>query len=431
MRYVNLVSLVVIVACCISIGLLTALHVATWIVHATAWAVYAISLIYTSATVRRSLVRIGFVTLIPLLIVLSIYPNVFSDDANRYVWDGWVSTHGIDPYKWAPHDSELYHLHFTDGETYPNAVSYPWMKTVYPPGAQLTFAVASIIAGPNRAYFKIVFWLLQALGLLVVFRLCKDEAEKTWLLVATLSPIVLLHGFMDLHIDLLMALLTMMAIFMSRRGRPFTASAILALAFTLKFLPILALPILLRGKSSKERLSIISVMIVVVGAVYAPFIGPDILGSLPTFALKWQTNSWLYSLIIPLFVDHKVRLIMMGMAILGVGIAWLYQRSQPVAAFVLSIIIILLCSPVVHPWYAILPMMLFPLAPLRSTLTWGATMAAYGIGLASYKDNGVWIDHSVVLAIEFIPVLIALAYDLKYGPLLLREEHRLDSIATA
>jgi hypothetical protein len=53
-----------------------------------------------------------------------------SDDYYRYVWDGKVQAHGINPYKYAPSDTALNNLH---SETLPKLINFPDMKTIYPP----------------------------------------------------------------------------------------------------------------------------------------------------------------------------------------------------------------------------------------------------------------------------------------------------------
>ena len=58
---------------------------------------------------------------------------VGSDDVYRYIWDGRVEAHGINPYRYAPEAPELQALH---SEALPAKVNYPSMKTVYFPIAQ-------------------------------------------------------------------------------------------------------------------------------------------------------------------------------------------------------------------------------------------------------------------------------------------------------
>jgi len=63
-------------------------------------------------------------------------PVVLSKDVYRFIWDGRVQQHGINPYRYAPADDALQNLR--DEQIYPNInrKAYP---TVYPAGAQFFF----------------------------------------------------------------------------------------------------------------------------------------------------------------------------------------------------------------------------------------------------------------------------------------------------
>lgn len=68
-----------------------------------------------------------------------------SDDAWRYLWDGRLIDHGVNPYYVVPADSSLASLH---DELY-RRQGYPTTHTIYPPGAQLVFAAAM---APSTAF---------------------------------------------------------------------------------------------------------------------------------------------------------------------------------------------------------------------------------------------------------------------------------------
>ncbi|MBK7033145.1 MAG: DUF2029 domain-containing protein [Ignavibacteria bacterium] len=366
------------------------------------------------------------------MLALSVHRDVLSDDAYRYRWDGWVTSHGVNPYTHVPQDSTLDHLAFTteDGIVYPDVVPYGHIHTIYPPGAQIILGSITLFSSTNELVFKLIWWAIIMVLLFVVIRLL-DDHQRTLFLVAISCPVILFHGIMDMHLDMIMALLTVLSIILNSKGRPLLASGILGFAITVKFLPVLALPILLRARSWDQRLKLLGVMCAVVALVYAPFFGAGVFGSLSTFVEKWQSNSALYSLLRVFFDDGIVRIVMAGMGLAGLIKIWWMYRAQPVFAMTSSIIVILLCSPVVHPWYLIMPLLMLPFAPLRSTLVWGATICVYGIAYTNYKGDGVWLDHPIALACEFLPVVVALVIDMRRGPLLFRNEHRMNSIATS
>lgn len=402
-----------------------------WATSTVVWALCSLALFRMPTALRHKAIRWAYGVVAIIMLALSVQLDVLSDDAYRYRWDGWVSTHGVDPYSSAPADSTVQHLGFVSrgGSVYPNVVPYGHVLTVYPPGAQIIFATITLFSRTNELVFKLIWWTI-IMVLLFLVACVMEERHRTLFLVALSCPVVLLHGIMDVHLDMIMALLTVLSIILSNKGRPLLASGILAFAVTVKFLPVLALPILFRARSWDQRLKMLGVMFAVGALVYMPFIGADVFGTLVTFAEKWQSNSALYSLLRVFLDDVVVRIVMAVMGLAGLITVWRMHRAQPSFAVAASVIVILLCSPVVHPWYLIMPVLMLPFAPLRSTLVWGVTMCIYGIAYMNYKGDGVWLDHPIALAFEFLPVVVALAIDVRRGPLLFGDEHRVDSIAT-
>jgi len=309
-------------------------------------------------------------------------------------------------------------------------LAYPHLRTIYPPGSQIVFAGIVLIAHTDVWLFKLVWWAFM-MGLAGICIWLCTEHQRTLFVIAMASPVVMFHGYMDIHVDVLMALLTLLALLMHQRNMFGSAGAVLALAATVKFLPILALPALLRGVNRQQRLSVIVAFVSLVCAVYVAFLGPELMGSLATFVAKWQTNSGLYTFLSVYFEDQIIRGFLLFAMASCLGLVWWRFRRQPIVAFSASIIVILLCSPVVHPWYLLLPIIMLPFAALRSTIVWGATMCVYGVALSNYKGNGVWTDHPIALAIEYVPVCIAFVYDIQNGPLLFRDQHRFDGVATS
>lgn len=403
-----------------------------WAASTVVWALCSRALLRLSPASRHTATRWAYGVVILIMLALSFQRDVLSDDAYRYRWDGWVLTHGVDPYSFAPADRSIDHLAFTshDGAAYPQVVPYGHMHTIYPPGAQIILGSITLVSTTNEVVFKLIWWTIIMVLVFVVIRLMDDQ-QRMLFLVAISCPVTLLHGIMDIHLDMIMALLTVLSIILVNKGRPLLASGIFGFAITVKFLPVLALPILLRARSWDQRLKVLGVMCTVIAVVYAPFMSADTFRSLFIFAEKWQANSALHSLLRPFFQEGTVRGVMAVMGLAGLLKIWWMYRAQPAFAMASSIIVILLCSPVVHPWYLIMPLALFPFAPLRSTLAWGTTMWIYGIAYTTYKGDGVWYDHPIALVCEFLPVVAALVIDVRRGPLLLRDEYRVNSVATS
>jgi hypothetical protein len=97
-----------------------------------------------------------------------------------------------------------------------------------------------------------------------------------------------------------------------------------------------------------------------------------------------------------------------------VVLAVLYWTRKPMyETAVLAFLLLLLCSPVAHPWYMGWLVVLLPLAPISSGIMLAATASLPSITFVTYQLNGVWKDYPLVLMIEYVPVIALLFLDLR------------------
>ena len=68
-------------------------------------------------------------------------PPLLSTDMYRYVWDGRVQLAGINPYRYLPVAPALEFLR--DDAVYPHINRADYAHTIYPPAAQMIFALAA------------------------------------------------------------------------------------------------------------------------------------------------------------------------------------------------------------------------------------------------------------------------------------------------
>ncbi len=395
-----------------------------WCVLTVAWLALAALLLRSDAERRARITQRVMVALVPLLMACAIPTGVFSDDVHRYRWDGWVMANGMDPYHFAPADTALRALHRStpDGERYPDVVPYDHLHTIYPPGVQLIVGGITSVTGLSTGIvFKLCWWSVVVLLTIVLIRLVPHDLRH-WLAIALTCPTTLLHGYVDVHADVVMALLCAIGLVLAHRGSPLRGASAVAAAITMKYLPLFFVPALMMNRTRQQRAIMLAVMAAVTAAIVTPFVSGNMFGSLTTFLRSWQANAGVYALLRVALSDVHTRIVLTALVVGALGIVWHRHRTTPVVAGVLSTLVLLVFAPVVHAWYLLLPLLLLPHAPLRSTLVWGATMCVYGITVATYKGNGVWFDHPVALAVEFVPVLTALAVDVWRGPLALRYE---------
>lgn len=444
MRHVEHIALIILIG---AIGSLaasriawmssTGMDVALWCVATGAWLLVLVCALWHHGYQRSAWHLVW--TLVACAVLVAPLDAVFSDDALRYFWDGIVVSSGDNPYASAPLQQPLvtHRSILADGTLLPDDMPYASMRTIYPPGMQLIAGgICRIIGITSAQKFQLAWCICVVIALAAACMLARG-VDRLWISIAALSPIVLLHGLADVHSDALMAAAALLGVLALRRGWLLPAAALIAVAISIKYVPVLLVPALLRGRARREKAIVLGIVCAVVLATYVPFLSSpeSVLGSLPVFAEHWQANAFAYSVMLWMdlewFTPERIRLVLGVSAIALSILVWQRHGARPVSAAMMTYIALLLCSPVVHAWYLILPVLLLPFAPLRSTIVWATTMCVYGIFYATYKGGGVWFEHPVALAIEVIPVWIAFARDLQRGPLLFSDEQGSRSAALA
>ena len=153
-------------------------------------------LVYFSATrlvLRRPQPRqaIWLVLGVALVMRAVLIPNplLLSSDIYRYVWDGRVQAAGINPYRYIPADPALTALR--DTAIYPNINRKSYARTIYPPAAQVVFALVGRISQTVIAMklAMLAFEAVTCLCLLRLLALARLPAERV--LIYAWNPLVL------------------------------------------------------------------------------------------------------------------------------------------------------------------------------------------------------------------------------------------------
>lgn len=351
-------------------------------------------------------------------------PPYYSDDISRYQWDGIVASHGISPYRYAPNDHALDGLHVAD---LPARVTFPHMHTIYPPVAEWWFAGSTWLFGES-ALWKLPTALAVVISLLLVWRILRERhLPQRYVLIAALSPVVILHGTMDAHIDVVMVMFLLMAVWVYKR-RPVVAGIMLALGIGVKFLPFLFVPWMLRSLSRRHAVYLTVSMTVTCALILAVSYDPWMFTALKTYTSVWSANSIWPMLLHQLFVEPRtVRYVLFIAVAIMLAVVWFRRRENDIIGMQLFMMSVIVFSPVLHPWYVIPAIMFASIRPMRSTIVMAATLCVYGVIVEGQKESGVWLEHPALIICEIVPVIIALALDIVRPPLLLDEgavQHR-------
>ncbi len=224
--------------------------------------------------------------------ILLPFGPLFDNDIYRYLWDGHVAAHGINPLLHAPASEQLAALR----TCYYGQIGFPEIGTIYPPFAQLVFLAAAKCHLTTPALFKLILIPFDIGTMALIVALLKRLGKPTGpLLLYAWSPLILKEIFNSCHIDIVMMSLMLLAIYMVFVSRPALGGMALALSVMTKGVSILALPLL-----AKRRWSQISVPFLVAAlALCLPYFsaGTKALDGAAAYAHYWRFNDGFFYLL--------------------------------------------------------------------------------------------------------------------------------------
>jgi alpha-1,6-mannosyltransferase len=280
------------------------------------------------------------------------------DDIHRYVWDGRLQRLGHNPYTAIPADPALSALHTPETRTLNN----PNLASPYPPGAELFFRAVTAVHESVFA-MKVAFVLCAWAIILLLFDILHRSGEAPhWVLAFAWHPLLAVEVAGSGHIDIVGALLLMLSAAALARGRKAIAALAFGLAVSVKFLPIVLLPLYWKRIRARD----LGLAAIVFAALYIPFLqnGRVPTGSLGTFIQHFRFNDPIFALLERV---ARPQVIAAFAVLLGFLVAISLRpksddpSSQP---FAWPMAASLLCAPVVYPWY-----LLWTLPFLRSIST--------------------------------------------------------------
>lgn len=384
----------------------------------SAIAIYSIAFIAASllylvlaAVVRgRTLRRPAVLSLIALGIavraaLLPFHP-VGSDDVYRYLWDGRVQSAGVDPYAYAPADSALAHLHTAE---LPSRVNNPSVRTPYFPLTQWVFLLVWWIAGENALGIKVLLFLAECVTLFLLGRLLRIfDLPRQHILLYALCPLPIVMFALDAHIDGIGLPLLLLAVNLWSSERRVTALLIFGLSLAIKPVALVLLPVLFFAvRPWRERMTIVFVPLAVVVLQFVPYLWTsNPFAGIAAFGRHWYYNGAAFEIVMAIVRDNLTSRTICAVILAGIIFVISRQRSLlPVAAY-RSVMILLLLSPVVHPWYITWLAVLLPLTAAWSGITFVALASVTSLTMVEYITSGTWGISPWLMVVEYVPVVV-------------------------
>ncbi len=301
-------------------------------------------------------------------------------------------------------------------------INHPEISTIYPPFAQLVFALAGglgLLLGDPLRILKLLL-----IGADLAVARCLGPRALPWLL----SPLVILEIGREGHADSLSALGLILGATAFVAGRPARGYGGWVLAALAKLNGLVVLPAALRATRQGTWILLGLVLLAVPWIVAGPTAGVG----LSEYASRWRAGDGAFSLVLATWRtflggewtrwgDHTFTIHQLARA--TVLVAWLgfaalvLRKTYPLAAIPAKaaslLFALLLLSPTLHPWYLT---WLLPLA----CLGFSGTRAVYLLAtLAVFFHHptwlelttGTWTDLPAVRAAVHLPVWALWAYD--------------------
>jgi len=310
---------------------------------------------------------------------------VLEDDSYRYLWDGAVTAHAIDPYKYAPADAsspplfntvesdaaptdlkKLQALATAQKDTH-ERINYPYIATIYPPLTQAAFAFAYSIDPFGLTGWRLTLLVADLVTFWLLIQVLKAyQRSPLWVSVYWWNPVVLLQGFGAGHMDLLVLPFLLGSLALARANRSTLSAISLAGAAAVKIWPILLLPVILRQHLRNPlKLGLItltfavSVLIMLLPQLIH-VLRPE--AGLNAYASEWRTHAFLFSILEDVvFVGFEepgsiARLCVAALIVKFTGYVSLRYAANtdrfPIL-FAAVIACLIFLSPTGYPWYLI------------------------------------------------------------------------------
>jgi len=317
---------------------------------------------------------------------LLVSPVVLSSDVYRYLWDGRVQWAGISPYRYPPDAAELASLR--DEAIHPN-INRPAKVTVYPPGAQVAFALVALVAPGSLPAWRVFLLASEVVtvGLLLVL-LRRTGVTPLAVIVYAWSPLVVFEGVQAGHVDLALIPLVLTALAWRQKGSSVRAGIALGGAVLMKLYPLVLLPAWWRPRDWRFPAAVAAT--VALGYLpHAATVGLGALGFLPEYLGRAEDHNiglralFTYPLGLTGEPSRAVAMVLffalMAGVVISIGRGNRGDAAGMTRAGALAVGTYLLMVPTaMHPWYVlwIVPFLCF--RPWPAWLYWsGAVTLSY------------------------------------------------------
>ncbi len=339
------------------------------------------------------------------------HETICSGDIYRYLWDGKVVAHGINPYAYAPDDPKVAHL---ASPLLPASVNHPSLGTVYPPLAEAFFAGAYFIVGESMTGFKAIIVLIDIGALLLLAWFLKHSGRPVEnVILYAWSPLPILYGALDGHVDILGIPLLILVVAMFAERKLFLSGVAAAGAALVKLHPVVFAPLYLRGTPWWRGVAVCVAVVALFAAAYLPFaahVGDEIRW-LMEFGRNWEFNGGIFTMVYAATYDNQKAHMIMNILLAAWVVFLTFWKGDFTEKIFLACLGLILFSPLVHPWYLLWLAVMLVIRWSPSVFVLLGLSVVSNIIVYRYTTTGEWVDDPWIVAAQYVPFAIALVWE--------------------
>lgn len=393
---------------------------------AVAFGAYLYSILKLANSSRNIILLIKMGILARLILIFAL-PNL-SDDFYRFIWDGRLLNHGINPFLQLPsyYIENGLHSDFLPQGLYEYLNSQHYF-TVYPPVLQAVFWLATSWF-PNSIFGNIVVMKLILLAceigsIYLIVRLLKHfnlpERNVLWY---ALNPVVILELVGNIHFEAMMIFFSLLAIWLLVKNRWAASAAAMGIAVVSKLLPLMFLPFLikrLRWKSIRYYFVVgITMILLFLPLLNIEFI-QNISKSIGLYFQNFEYNGSIYYVLRWLgfqiegynMIAYFSPWLSLTVAVLVFVLAFRVKEKEFTRLpqnMLLALTIFYLCSTTIHPWYITSLVAFSTLTRFRYPVVWSGLifLTYFNYSYEPFYEN-IWI-----VVLEYIVLFGWMVYEI-------------------
>ena len=328
------------------------------------------------------------------LLFLSYPPG---NDIFRYIWEGAVQNHGLNPYAIPPDSPSGIHLAVGELGAVWERINHRSLTAAYPPAAMLLFRLLAAIS-PSVFFFKAVFILFDLGVIALLVRVLRHRGlPAARLLLYAANPLVIVFTAGEGHLDVVQVFFLCLGCALLQRK---TAAGALALGIAVmsKYLSAVAAPLLMgRGNGVKPLAVFVPLLL------FVPYLdaGWGIFGSLAEFGAAMHYNDSIAAV----FRTSLGPAALPALAgLLFLCLAWVFLSvDDPLQSVYLSVGSVLLLLPTLHPWYLVLIAPFLCVFPSRAWLYLQAAVLFTFPVMAGDMRTGIFQEIPWLKLPEYLP----------------------------